>query len=109
MIDPKVKAVDKFYQDASDHALAYVEQEARKILAKHPNLDEFIMCMGSYFFTRKKGKMFGDDAIVGTPPKYIDESPLVKFIEEWDPYLKLTGAPMRFTATGPVVTDWGKR
>jgi hypothetical protein len=32
--------------------------------------------------------------------------PLANVFREWDNIFKLTGEPMRFTATGKKVTDW---
>jgi hypothetical protein len=100
MKDPKRQAVNDHYSKASDFALEYVEQEARKILVKHPDLKEFIMTMGAVFF------ITWDDEIVYEELDYIAESDLAEFISDWDDYLKLTGEPMRFTATGPLVRDW---
>ena len=108
------KQIEREYVNAVKLALWLVETEARKILRAHDNLDEFIMGMGRYFFTRKPGSLRSDGSkvskeeseIIYDEPKYIASSRLVKFIGSWDEYLKLTGCPMRFTANGSVVTDW---
>lgn len=93
-----LKDVDKHYRQARDIAMQLIEQRARRILVTHPNLDEFIMGMGSWFFTRKGGEIIVD------PLGYM--KPISDIIDEWDAYLKLTGEPMRFTAEGETVTDW---
>lgn len=93
-----LKDVEKLYLQACETALQLIEQRARRILVQHPNLDEFVMCMGSWFFTRKNGENTLE------PLGYM--KPLADIFDEWDNLLKLTGTPMRFTATGKTVTDW---
>ena len=97
------KSINYHYQKAADMALAVVEKKARAILRQHSNLDEFIMCMGGWCFTRKDKDATGYSMIIHESEK--DEGPkymagLRKFIDEWDPYLRMTGAPMRFRAEG---------
>lgn len=82
------------------------EDLARKILKDNPQLDEFIMCMGSFFFTDKKGNDI--DTFNSVVSKRLEKSfqPLNDFICDWDNTLKITSEPMRFTANGPKITDW---
>ena len=90
------------YQSARRTALHYIERMARAMLRKHKDLGEFVMGMGTWTFNykdRSKGR-------IAWNVKHIDNSKLAKFIEEWDDALKLTGTPMRFTADGPIVTEW---
>lgn len=96
-------------------ASRFVEQEARTILRQHPNLNEFVMGMGHAFFTRKIGSRDSTGVVVtedfdviqeDDAPHYIKNSPLMRFIEEWDTDLCITGEPMRFTANGRVVRNW---
>ncbi len=106
--------IDKYYNKASDLALKEVERLARQVLKDHPELDEFIMCMGSYFFTVKNS----EENILPYTEKmniswnYYSEDtfpylkPINDFIGKWDNYLKLTGEPMRFTAKGKIVKNW---
>lgn len=111
---PLEKATLHHYQQASEAASALVEEQARAILRKHPNLHEFVMAMGGWFFTAKKSQdrslLPGEHAMIHPTdyhaPRYITNSRLANFITEWDPYLKVTGEPMRFTADGPVVREW---
>lgn len=99
------------YAQAEDIALEIVVHKARKILTTHPYLDEFVMCMGTWFFTRKLGTKDDLNMLVRKGKNDIAEfcqymHPVRDFISEWDNAFKLTGTPIRFTATGPVVTNW---
>lgn len=98
------KEISRLFNEMDKLALPFVEAEARKILARHSNLDEFIMGMGRWFFTDKKGNHVTDT--YGPPVKYVRDSKLANFISEWDELLRITGNPMRFTATGPKITNW---
>lgn len=102
------------YNKSSDLAADLVEKMARKILTDHNELDEFIMAMGSYFFTYKDG---GADLQPLTQKMnesfnyyYEDSEPYLKplndFISEWDKRLKMTGDAMRFTAKSEKITNW---
>lgn len=94
------QAVKFHYDKAGDFAVAEVERMARQILLTHPNLNEFIMGMGLACFTDK-----ADNSLDTSDRRYM--KPLDDFISEWDEYLKITGEPMRFTATGKKITSWG--
>ena len=96
---PAPVKVSRWYTRARREALKHVEALARKILKQHPNLDEYVMAMGTAFFS---------DCYMETISVY-DRAymrSLSKFLDEWDEYLKLTGEPMRFTADGKKMTDW---
>lgn len=104
------KALSYHYDKAVGLSLVIVENKARAILQQHSNLDEFIMCMGGWFFTSKRKDTRGQ-AIIIDPyddihrcPKYM--TGLRRFIDEWDDYLKITGESVRFTANGEKITDW---
>ncbi len=107
--------------------LEFIEQEARKILKAHPNLDEFVMAMGMWTFDYKtplqypRGNSWSREiAAMGGGHQtshgwqwrscegvaYITDSPLGKFMDEWDESMHFTGTPMRFTADGPKRTEW---
>ncbi len=92
--------INRLILEAGKTALAEVERLARKILTKHANLDEFVMGMGTAFFTVK-----GSDENLGLEDrKYF--KPLRDLIFNFDDTLGLTGEPMRFTATDKKVTNW---
>ena len=110
-MNAKQKEIAKLYAEAEKLALEEVERMARNILAKHKTLDEFIMCMGSWCFSVRDGLKMrtgyiytSSDYVDHTDLKYLE--PFARFMDQWDEYLKLTGTPMRFTATGKKITDW---
>lgn len=82
-------------------ALDIVEREARLILQENKDLGEFIMGMGTWFFTTK----ITGEANYDTD-EYTSSGELSEFIAEWDEELCLTGNPMRFTAKGKKRTNW---
>ena len=107
-------SIDYHYNAACKLASKKVEHMARSVLNNHPQLDEFIMAMGSYFFTYKNS-----DSHLGSHVEKMNASynyyfedtykylkPLNNFIGKWDGYLKITGDAMRFTAKGKKITDW---
>ena len=85
------------YDKARSIGLFLVEKYAREGLRDNPDLDEFVMAMGAAFFTDN------DDTHVDLADVSSD---LHELILDWDGALKLTGEPMRFTATGPVRGEW---
>jgi hypothetical protein len=86
------------FHKAESIALALIEKGAREILAKHPELDEFIMSMGDAFFTKKNEVGYVDVEDI--------KNTFSAIIYEWDDVLHLTGTAMRFTAKGKKITDW---
>lgn len=115
MKDSKRQAATDYYMKASKCASEYVEQEARKILVEHPELNEFVMAMGSWHFSWKVGatddkgiviEEYMNNVILDGEIEFIDDSDLAYFMAEWDSVLKITGEPMRFTAKGKMRRDW---
>lgn len=105
--------VADYYDKAEKTASEAVEKMARQILREHPELNEFIMGMGTYFFTYKKGgNLHPISSKMNSSYNYVyyDTEPFLKplndFIGEWDSRLNITGDGMRFTADGIKVTDW---
>jgi hypothetical protein len=99
-----LKLINDYYESASDLAIKLIESEARQILKNNSKLDEFVMCMGSFFFTDEK-------PIDSSPNKIIDERDLdepefYNLIWELNEQFHVTGCPMRFTAIGKVITNW---
>jgi hypothetical protein len=87
-------------------ALSLIEKRARAILAAHPTLDEFVMGMGGWLFTKRNG----DDYISTVYREYIPSyaKSFTEMMDEFDDLeLKVTGESMRFTADGPIVREWG--
>lgn len=91
--------ISREYHKLVNIALEYIKYEAKRILLEHPELDEFVMGMGTYFFTDKNKNTISLEDL-----RYANNLNL--FINKWDEYLKLSGVPMRFTATSPVVIIW---
>jgi hypothetical protein len=91
--------IRSYLRKAVEIAVSEVELLARKILAEHPELKEFVMGNGGAHFTR----------VVGRSVQVEDESymkELDRLIVTWDLVLNITGEPMRFTATGQKRTNW---
>lgn len=93
-----IRTVRRLYREAERLSLKLVEGKARRVLRKNPHLKEFVMAMGTWLFVHRDGGV-----VVDTP--YCARG-LAKLINELDDTYHLTGHPMRFTADGPVVTDW---
>lgn len=106
MFDPlasvKENNLDELYQKAVDEAMAIIETMARDILREHSDLEEFVMGMGTCFFTMSEPS--AHPTVTLEERAYMKE--LEDFIDEWDPALYLTGSSMRFTAEGPTRTEW---
>lgn len=108
---PRAADVRRLHTQAQHAALSVVAQRARKILVTHPHLDEFVMGMGTWFFTRKLGTKDDLNMPVRKGKNDIAERcrymvPVGDFIDDWDHCFSLTGTPIRLRATGPVVTNW---
>jgi hypothetical protein len=89
-----------------DMALTLIEKRARAILAAHKNLDEFVMGMGAWLFTKRDS----EDDISPVYREYIPAYaiPFTRMMDEFDDLeLKATGEAMRFTEKGPIVREWG--
>jgi len=105
--------VADYYEKAEKTASEVVEKMARQILREHPELNEFVMAMGTYFFTYKEGGILDPiSSKMNSSYNYVyyDTEPFLKplndLIGEWDSRLKITGDAMRFTADGIKITDW---
>jgi hypothetical protein len=91
--------INKLYDRAGELAIELIEFEARQILKKHSNLNEFIMCMGSSFFTDKNNDPIGNWEL-----KYL--KPFNDMVDELNEKFNILGHPMRFTANGKVKNNW---
>ncbi len=86
-------AKDRVY----DLLIERIEILARLYLTDNPKLKEFIMAMGTCFFTYKRGNETAHD---------IECPEIEAILSEYNEVFKLTGEPMRFTAKGKKITDW---
>jgi len=93
-----LKQIEGHFDKASELAIELVESEARKILRSHTNLNEFIMGMGSAFFTDKNGN------IDNWKYKYLQE--FSDFVDDLDEKFKVSGCLMRFTVNSKAQHDW---
>lgn len=100
--EPDEKDLEKAYNRARSIGLFLVEKYAREVLRDHDWLDEFVMAMGVSNFTVHEHD-FGVSISEATGET---GSELQTLLDNWDDVLKLTGEPMRFTATGPVRREW---
>lgn len=113
------KKIEKQYEIARQMAVDEMIRLARKILKKYPHLDEFVIAMGTCFFTLKDkfGSVYDNhismreqymkkDYSYGTRLTYQYFKPLDEFISEWNEIFKLTGEGIRFKAEGEIITDW---
>lgn len=96
IIRNKINESNNILNEACVIAVSEIERLARIRLNNNKKLGEFIMAMGSYFFTLKNGEVVHD-----FKDKKIDS-----IINEFDDFLKITGTPMRFTANGKKIEDW---
>jgi hypothetical protein len=126
----EMETINRLVDDASDRAIYIIKREARKILREDPNLDEFIMAMGSCFFTIKQGGkydmhtmndeewetwcesdeyVYEYDGMIGGERSPHDGAYEVEFFEmtqDMNELFKVYGYPVRFTANGKEVHDW---
>lgn len=89
------KTVTYHYNKARIIALDNIEHTARMILRNNPNLKEFVMGNGTFFFLDKEDH-----------PLPFTHTKISTFIYKWDSTFKLTGNPMRFTTKGKKITNW---
>jgi hypothetical protein len=94
------KQINDLYLAGRKAAVDEMIRLARHALAKHPNLKEFICAMGSVFFTAHGA----DEHINPEDRSYLKA--LDNLLTDWDGVYKLSGEGIRFTATGPIVSDW---
>lgn len=100
------KAKEEFEERLYLDALALIELRARKVLSLHNNLDEFVMAMGGWIFTRHGSDDNISDIELSYIPAYARSfAEMMREFEDME--LKVTGEPMRFTAKGPIVRMWG--
>jgi len=123
-MNPKIKRVNELWETASNLAIKVIVEEARKILKADPDLNEFIMGMGSCFFTYKDGSKYdifsytdeqfdqmSDDGHdwYGADKGILHDRFQPEFMEMTDDMnskFHVLGYPVRFTADGEENHDW---
>ncbi len=107
-----IKQIRQQHRITRKALLKEIEKEARKIMFQHKNLTEFIMAMGTCFFVDKNNNNISLTTEVYRNYSYSWEytykyfTKLHEIFDEFDDVYKLTGEPMRFTATSKVTNDW---
>ena len=91
-----LKQIESLMEQASNLAIKLIESEARKILKQHPNLDTFIMAMGSAFFNDNNGPVY--------ELKYLNK--FEEMVNDLNNDLNICGYPMMFTVDSEVQNDW---
>lgn len=92
--------LDDINEQIAMECIKEVIRLARKILNEHSRLNEFIMAMGTCFFTDKQtNNVINIDC-------YSYMQPIKKLIDKYDSQYHITGYPIRFTAKGENVHDW---
>lgn len=92
----------ELYDKTVREALKHVEFLARQAFKEDSRITDCVMAMGSYtFYAKRKGII--DDYDFDKYPAII---PFLEFMDEWDEYLKLSGAGLWFKSDGTTLTDW---
>ena len=98
------KKLRKEYKKLDKMAVDELIRIALKILKEHSCYDEFIISMGSCFFTTKKDHKIIDLVLYDTDkPTFQYFCPLIDFLNEWNDIFKLTGLGIRFRADGKIM------
>ena len=93
------RQIQPLLDKAHDIALKELERMARKAMKQHPELREFVMGMGGYFFNDQD-----NNHVYPEECEYLYS--INDFMMEWDSVLKLSGNAIRFTVDGPIETEW---
>jgi hypothetical protein len=124
-MDELSKQFDEEAEKLSRNAIELVINQARIILQNDENLYEFIMAMGSCFFTVKDGGKYDPDSYddegwddfcesddyVRSYKGIIDDDDFhpefFDLVDKLDEMFRVKGYPVRFTANSKEVHDWG--
>lgn len=98
--------IQKYLDKADELAENEVIRLATEVLIKNSAVvEEFIMAMGSFFFTSKQDQGY-NWSLEYEIKSLIGGEELWDFIIEWDNQLKITGNPIRFSLESRVKRDW---
>lgn len=90
------------YNNFIEYVLNEIIKEARMILSYYPSTyKEFVMAQGVYGFVDRHGLM--DYGPFDAHPEILH---LLKFIDEWDELVGITGYSVRFTENGKIQRSW---
>lgn len=100
-----LRKIKEFENEAIRLSLELIESEARKVLCSNDSLDEFVMAMGTAFFTDFTGDTLSN--LYNDLKREIHGDRIVDFFDMlYDLNENIAGYPMRFTANGLKRTDW---
>lgn len=93
--------------EADDIIVKEVIELARVILRDNHQTYEFIMAMGSFFFTKRGKHNAHENFSTEEEIKALKGGKqLWNFITRWDSQFKVTGTPLRFSLHSAIKTDW---
>lgn len=105
-IDEALEKLDAHEAEVYEIIIAEVIKLARFVLNNNRGLKEFIMAMGMFCITRRKVDWRHDYSEDYEFAKLKGGKELFDMIVTHNERFKITGDPIRFTATGKIVTDW---
>ncbi len=116
MKDEELFQTEDAYNDAEraleKKVLALIEKQARLLLHRYSYLNEFVMAMGTFFFTTQHGMVWHGEYDPNNPDSEeltFEEKGyqiLDEFILEYDSKMNIMGTSMRFSKDSPIKTDW---
>jgi hypothetical protein len=92
----------ELYDQTVNEALREIERLARQAFKKDKRLVGCVVAMGSFMFKTRGGEIIDDS----DEDEYPATQPFFEFMDEWDDYLKLSGAGRWFKSDGTTLTDW---
>ena len=119
-----IEQIDELFEKASNLAIKVIVDDAREILKADDGLDEFIMAMGSCFFTFKKGSKYDIFTYTDEEAEQMEDDghdwygadnwilhdrfqpEFMEMVEDMNEKFKVLGYPVRFTANSEENNDW---
>ena len=120
-----MKTINKLFNRASDLAIEAIKNEAREILKADDGLHEFVMAMGSCFFTYKEGGKYDMFSYTDEQIDQMDDDDdhdwygaqngilhdrfqpeFMEMVDELNEKFNICGYPVRFTANSKEVYDF---
>lgn len=92
------KSFDSNLEKMRTEALIYLNFLVKNKFRQNKNLNSFILCMGTFFWTDLKGEVLYDHEV--------KDKLICNFIGEWDSVLKLTGEGVKWFRDGTIITNW---
>ena len=119
-----IEQIDELFEKASNLAIKVIVDDAREILKADDGLDEFIMAMGSCFFTFKKGSKYDIFTYTDEEAEQMEDDghdwygadnsilhdrfqpEFMEMVDDLNEKFNVFGYPTRFTADGEENNDW---